>query len=217
MTDDEAIRLSEALRHYVESRSAESHLIEPVRMGQIDELARATAKLLRDRGSADLLFICTHNSRRSHLAQVWAAVAARHRGIRGVSTFSGGTEITAVAPGTTASLRRCGFLVAGEGQGGNPIQVVRTHSDAEPMSCWSKRIGDAANPDRGFVAVMMCTAADIACPVVEGAAIRVALPHADPKTAEGSPGETLAYDRCCADIAREMLYLFDRVGCAARP
>ena len=36
-----------------------------------------------------LNFICTHNSRRSHLAQLWAQAAAFYYGIPGVECFSG--------------------------------------------------------------------------------------------------------------------------------
>jgi len=41
-----------------------------------------------------LNFICTHNSRRSHIAQLWVQTAAHYFGIRGVETYSGGTEAT---------------------------------------------------------------------------------------------------------------------------
>lgn len=43
-------------------------------------------------------FICTHNSRRSHLGQLWGAVAAAHFKIPRVATFSGSTQATAFNP-----------------------------------------------------------------------------------------------------------------------
>ena len=46
----------------------------------------------------NLIYVCTHNSRRSHLGQVWAAVAANYYGVEHVFTFSGGTEATAFNP-----------------------------------------------------------------------------------------------------------------------
>ena len=42
-----------------------------------------------------LIFICTHNSRRSHMAQLWAQTAAAYHGVAAIETFSGGTEATA--------------------------------------------------------------------------------------------------------------------------
>jgi arsenate reductase len=45
-----------------------------------------------------LNFICTHNSRRSHLSQIWAQTMAFHFGIKNVFCYSGGTEATAMFP-----------------------------------------------------------------------------------------------------------------------
>jgi hypothetical protein len=45
--------------------------------------------------SVNLNFICTHNSRRSHLSQIWAQTAAAYYNIPKVFCFSGGTEETA--------------------------------------------------------------------------------------------------------------------------
>jgi len=42
-----------------------------------------------------LIYVCTHNSRRSHFGQIWSAVAAVYYGVLDVTTFSGGTEATA--------------------------------------------------------------------------------------------------------------------------
>ena len=39
-----------------------------------------------------LNFICTHNSRRSHLSQIWAQTMADYYGIKNVTCYSGGTE-----------------------------------------------------------------------------------------------------------------------------
>ncbi len=39
----------------------------------------------------NLNFICTHNSRRSHLAQVWAKVASAYYNIPNVHCYSGGS------------------------------------------------------------------------------------------------------------------------------
>ena len=52
-----------------------------------------------------LNFICTHNSRRSHLSQVWAQTMAYHCNIQNVFCYSGGTEpiatIVGLIPPTT--------------------------------------------------------------------------------------------------------------------
>ncbi|MGB5463515.1 MAG: protein-tyrosine-phosphatase, partial [Aureibaculum sp.] len=45
-----------------------------------------------------LNFICTHNSRRSHLSQVWAQTMASYFNVKNVFCYSGGTEATALFP-----------------------------------------------------------------------------------------------------------------------
>ena len=45
-----------------------------------------------------LNFICTHNSRRSHLSQIWAQTLAFQFGIKNVFCYSGGTEATTMFP-----------------------------------------------------------------------------------------------------------------------
>ena len=157
---------------------------------------------------AALTFICTHNSRRSHFGQVWAAAAAAYCGVSHVRTFSGGTEVTAMNPRAIAALERAGFAVR-RGSGDNPVYVVRW-DEGPGLQCFSKRYDDDENPSRDFAAVMTCSEADAACPVIVGATQRIALPYDDPKASDGSPNETATYDERCREIASEMLYVMHR-------
>jgi len=79
------------------------------------------------------------------------------------------------------------------------------------MVCFSKVYDEAPNPASEFVAVMVCTEADGACPDVAGATGRFALPYVDPKASDGTGLESATYDDRCAQIAREMLYMMSRV------
>jgi len=54
--------------------------------------------------------------------------------------------------------------------------------------------------------------ADEACPLVRGTELRVPLRYEDPKLADGTPGEAVAYDARSLQIASEMLHLFSRLG-----
>ena len=56
-----------------------------------------------------LNFICTHNSRRSHLSQIWTQTAAAHFNIKNVFCYSGGTESTALFPVVAKTLVQHGF------------------------------------------------------------------------------------------------------------
>ena len=66
-----------------------------------------------------LNFICTHNSRRSQFAQIWAHTAAAYYNLK-VSCYSGGIQVTAFDQRAVASIIRSGFKVHKEGDY-NPI------------------------------------------------------------------------------------------------
>jgi arsenate reductase len=159
---------------------------------------------------ANLTFICTHNSRRSHMSQLWAATAAAWYGEDEVGTFSGGTEATAFNPRAVAALQRAGFVIENPG-GDNPHYRATYGPRAPVIECYSKTYDDPSNPREGFAAVMTCSQADQSCPVVMGAASRVAIPYDDPKAADGTPEEAQRYDERCKQIATEIFYLFSQV------
>ena len=161
--------------------------------------------------TADLTFICTHNSRRSHLSQLWAATAAWAHGLDHVRTFSGGTEATAFNPRAVSAVERAGFQVV-NGEGGNPVYVVSFTEDHDPERCWSKVYDDPANPQKGFCAVMTCSEADANCPIVRGALDRVSLPYVDPKEADDTPEEAARYDERCLQIATELWYVMQQAA-----
>lgn len=156
-----------------------------------------------------LNFICTHNSRRSHLGMIWAAVAAARYGLS-VETFSGGTEATAFNPRAVAALERAGFRIENPG-GSNPAYQVYFADAEQPLICFSKKYDDEANPSADFAAIMTCSEADQGCPFIPGAAWRLPLTYEDPKAADDTPAEETRYDERTAQIGREILYAFSLV------
>jgi protein-tyrosine-phosphatase len=205
-----------AVRTYVDGRIAEFDQIPEPRKRLLREITDYVRSRLDARQPARLTFICTHNSRRSHLSQIWAAVAADHYGIRDVEVFSGGTEATAFAPQAIAAIERAGLKVSTPPittptDASNLRHEVRYQDPGRVLLCFSKVYHDAPNPGRDYCAVMTCTHADANCPVVFGATVRVAVPFEDPKAADGSPNESATYDERCRQIAREMLYAFSQV------
>jgi arsenate reductase len=180
-----------------------------------DELAKV-ADYIRERLSksetANLTFICTHNSRRSHLSQIWAQVAAEYYGLSGVETFSGGTEATAFNPRAVATMQRCGFkIVAADPTSANPIYSVYSSDSSNPQLCFSKVYGASPNPSQRYCAVMTCSQADDACPLVMGCDLRMPIRYEDPKVADDTELEAQRYDERSAQICREMLYLMSLV------
>lgn len=196
------------------SMAADTVDIDRTRQSELNDLAGWVAEMLVDSGQIDLTFICTHNSRRSHLAQVWAQVGAEASGLQGVRTFSGGTEATACNPRTVAAMRRAGFQVAVQDTvhgAANPTYDVSMGQDVPGMACFSKKYTNEVNPQNGFGAVMTCSSADRGCPSVHGASARFATPYVDPKVSDGTDEEVATYDARCRQIGTEMLYLMAEV------
>lgn len=171
----------------------------------------ALATLLQSLESRKLIFICTHNSRRSHFGQIWSQIAAHYYGVVNVQTYSGGTEATAFHPNAIAALARAGCRIQDTSSGPNPRYEVLFDEKTPGMQCFSKVYNHPSNPSTDFVAIMTCNAADEACPIVQGASHRYALTYLDPKLSDGTETETNVYDERCQQIATEMLFLFSLI------
>ncbi len=204
--------LNESLRHYVADRVAEFDQIPQPRREQLLKLASYIRENADSHRPARLTFICTHNSRRSHLCQSWAATAAAYYGIPRVETFSGGTQATAFNSKAAAALRRAGFVIDEPAIAKNPRYHVRYSDEGPSLECFSKIYWEAPNPKGDFCAVMTCAQADGQCPVVRGASSRISLPYDDPKAFDGTPQETAKYDERCRQIAREILFTFSEAS-----
>ncbi len=158
-----------------------------------------------------LNFICTHNSRRSHLAQIWAQTAAFHYGIPDVVCLSGGTEATAFNPRAVKAMRDIGFGIKQITEVQNPVYEVYFSEEAGPIIAFSKKYDDAYNQCKDFSAIMTCSHADENCPLVLGSSSRIVITYDDPKEFDGTPLEEEMYRERVFQIGREMLYTFSQV------
>lgn len=156
----------------------------------------------------NLVFICTHNSRRSHMGQLWALAAAACYDIGKVQAYSGGTEATAFNPRAVQAMQQAGFGIEALSQDPNPVYAVTYAPAAPPARIWSKAFDDPANPASGFAAVMTCSDADENCPLIPGAEKRLALTYDDPKAFDDTPQEAEKYRERARQIGREILYAF---------
>jgi hypothetical protein len=205
-----AVELTPPLAKFVASLPAGFSAIPEDRKKMLDKLA-LFIKTRRDAGeTARVLFICTHNSRRSHMGQLFATIAAAYYGVDRVEAFSGGTEATAFNPRAVSAMERAGFVVKNPG-GNNPHYTVTFASNRPPVESFSKKYDDAVNPKDGFAAVMTCDQADKNCPIIAGAALRLPLHYVDPKASDGTPQEAATYDERARQIATEVFYAFSRV------
>jgi hypothetical protein len=203
--------LNPKVASYVAESIKEFDQIPAERKKSLEKLAVYVQSRIDAGQEASLTFICTHNSRRSHLAQVWAQTAACYYGVPSVKCCSGGIQATACNPRTVAALKRAGLEITKTGEDKNPIYGITYSPSQEPVKCFSKIYSDAPNPSNDFGAIMTCDHADKICPVVKGCSLRVAVLYVDPKESDGTPREAAAYDERCRQICREMLYVFSQV------
>lgn len=158
-----------------------------------------------------LNFICTHNSRRSHISQLWAQAAAHYFGVKDIVCLSGGTEATAFNPRAVKAMQDAGFQITIEIPGDNPVYLVSYSSTASSIKVLSKKYDDPFNNNPGFAAIMTCSHADENCPLVMGAKARIAITYDDPKEFDGTPLESAKYAERVLQIGREMLYAFSHI------
>ena len=164
-----------------------------------------------EKASIRLNFICTHNSRRSHLSQIWAQTMAYYFGIPQVFCYSGGTEATALFYKVADTLTEQGFEVQALSATNNPIYAVKYAANEGAIICFSKVYNDSFNPKTDFAAVLTCNAADENCPVVFGAEKRIPVKYDDPKAFDGTDLMDAKYQERSLEIAQEMWFVFSRI------
>jgi arsenate reductase (thioredoxin) len=158
-----------------------------------------------------LNFICTHNSRRSHLSQIWAQTMAYHFGMKDIFCYSGGTEATAMFPKVAETLAKQGFDIIQLSKAPNPVYAVKYASNEHPVICFSKEYSHAFNPSRSYGAVVTCNSADEACPVVFGADARFPVKYDDPKAFDNTDIMDAKYAERSLQIGEEMWFAFSQV------
>ena len=197
----------------IEDMEKLDRLISADRKNELRDLGQKIAQSLNIHDYAKVVFVCTHNSRRSQLGQIWMRAAAEYYGIEGIYTYSGGTESTAFNSRMVDAIDRAGFLVKKLDEWDNPKYLIRlSENDLNMDIYFSKKYDDSYNPNRNFIAVMVCTDADEACPIVAGADARISLPYLDPKNFDDTREESRAYNDKVVEIGREMLFVIQNLN-----
>lgn len=168
-------------------------------------------KIARDE-AIRLNFICTHNSRRSHLAQVWAQTWACFYNLKAVTCYSAGTDSTAVYPVVVRTLAKQGFSIMQLSKGSNPIYSIKYAPNEPPIMAFSKILDHPYNPLSEFIAVMTCDSASQVCPIVVGAEHRIAIPYKDPKAFDATAQQAKKYLERSLEIATELKYVFSNIN-----
>ena len=200
------------LKQTSESLLADSGLISEERKALLNELGIYIQSRLNTDAEVKLLFICSRNSRRSLMAQIWAQTAAEYFGYRQIRTFSGGIQKSLFHDTAIQSLRASGFKIKMIKEGKNPVYKIKFCKKAKPIIAFSKKHKHKTNPKHGFVAIMTCTEAALACPIIQGADYRTTLSYDDPRQYDRTKNEEKGYRDICLEIGREMFYVFKNIA-----
>jgi len=160
----------------------------------------------------NLNFICTHNSRRSHLSQIWAQTMANNFKVKNVFCYSGGTEATAMFPVVGDTLVKQGFHIDKLSEEKNPVYAIKFSENNNPIICFSKTFDTNFNPTSNFAAIMTCSHADENCPFIAGAEQRIPVRYEDPKAFDNTPLQLEKYEERSLQIAIEMKYIFSNIS-----
>ena len=166
---------------------------------------------LNAKKNVNLNFICTHNSRRSHLAQVWAQTAAHFYNITNVYCYSGGTEATALFPMIAKTLEQVGFEIVTLSEGKNPVYSFKYAENEHSIVGFSKSFDHPFNPKSEFATIMTCSQADANCPFIPGAEKRISVKYNDPKEFDNTPTQAEKYREKSHEIATEIFYVFSQI------
>ena len=205
--------LLEKINDFCQSVETEFEQISAERKEALLPLSNYIYQKISAKETPKIIVICTHNSRRSHMGQLWLATGAAYYGLPKMETYSGGTEATAFNPRAVKACRAAGFQITTQNAtDANPVYDIMWTSEMRPYQAFSKKYSTEPNPTAKFAAMMVCTSADEGCPIVSGSDFRIALPFHDPKAFDDTDLEAAKYTERCRDIAREMLYVLNQVN-----
>lgn len=186
--------------------------IKGERKEQLKPLVEYIQNKINNNETIRLNFICTHNSRRSHLSQIWAQTMAFHFGIKSIFCYSGGTEATAMFPKVAETLINQGFHIQKLSESENPVYGVKYAKNENPIICFSKTYDNSFNPKSDFGAIVTCNNADENCPIVLGSDQRFSIKYNDPKAYDGTDLQTEKYTERSLEIGQEMWFVFQSIS-----
>jgi arsenate reductase len=200
-----------SIKSYCAELTGKFGIIPKERKELLEKIARYIAQKQGVNRPANLVYICTHNSRRSHFGQVLAKVASEYYHIKNINTFSGGTEATAFNMNAINTLKRIGFKIKPLTVENNSLYHVFYDDSQKPIECFSKVYNDPKNPQSEFAAIMTCSDAEENCPFIPGVELRIGTTYDDPKIFDNTLEQDEKYSERCRQIALETLYVFSKI------
>lgn len=179
------------------------------RKALLDQISATIQQQQDTAHTTKLLFVCTHNSRRSQLAQAWAWIAQQWYKVDRIESHSAGTEVTAFHPNALETLKRVGVQYGTKAS--NMVELSIAEGNGSALF-FSKTTEDPSIPKENMIAIMTCSDAEENCPYIPGADARIPLRYTDPKVSDNRPDTQEVYDKTCLQIATEMFYLFQQLN-----
>jgi len=199
-------KVIEQAKQFVEKLDFKESDIDSERKALLKDLANEVIDYAEGKDVVHLNFICTHNSRRSQLAELWFRIASLALEQQKAKSYSGGTETTAFNPRMVRACRSFGFPLVCVEEGDNPKYICDLgREDYDEEIFFSKKYNDDYNPTP-FFAILVCDHASQNCPVVAGADKRFSLTYIDPKISDDTPEEENTYFEKVKEIGREMVF-----------
>ncbi len=144
--------------------------------------------------SRSIVFICTHNSRRSQLCEFWAKYFSNHYE-KNLNFYSAGVEKTEVYNGVFKALLRCGIKRLN-----NKLIVEKKSIRLESKTLEEIHL-------KSFISIFNCSDAEKNCPIDFRSIANINLKYEDPKRFDGSSLEEDEYFKTSYKIARELNYI----------
>ena len=190
-------------------KSQQNIVIDTTRKDLLVKIANKIAANY-NKGNVNINFICTHNSRRSQLGQVWIFFAADYFNLP-INALSGGTEVTAFHRNTVETLTQTGFKFdVVEFSHTNPIYKI-SFSDEKPSLLGLSKLYDHHENTTPYFVLTTCNNADENCPFIPEAIERFHVPYVDPKHSDGTPNQSETYLNTSRIIAAQMYFLFNQI------
>lgn len=204
------IKTTSTTRDFFES-AREELTVSDERKDLLLSIATKIVDELEDRDKINLNFICTHNSRRSQMAQVWSFYASTYFSLDSIFSFSGGTEVTAFHRNTVKCLQKNGFeFNVDDFSHQNPRYLITFHGTKKSILGFSKTYDNPHN-SYPYIAITTCNSADQNCPFIPDAIERFHLPYIDAKEADNTENQNEKYLETSKQIAGELFFVFEEV------
>jgi len=196
------------IKPFLSRLEEQSKDISSARREDLDKLAAIITEDLV-KGDSVVKFICTHNSRRSQVAEFMLDVLSREYGLK-ITALSAGTEATAFEPRMVNAIKNQGFPLIEYGNKPNPLYIYRIKND--DLYYFSKRYDEQLIDYGESIIVTVCGDANENCPVIPGTLKRFHLGYEDPKKSDGSDHESETYKKKVLEIGSEILYLVKAIA-----